>query len=497
MQPPPPPTLSPSHQRIRRWLPLWALVIVLSSLSTTYFQRDIWTDEAFSISYTFHPQLQAVLEDIRKNEETPPIYFIALWLWARYLGHEVVTLRILSFLFGALAAVGFSLLARRWLPPVAALLATTFFAGAPLLLLYMGEARAYTLTVLVALFCIAAFEYLLAQPDHPLALVLYTLSGVMLFLTSYFGIALLAAHNLIWIARLRQQAHWQRRLIQWIGIEGGSVLLIAAWVPSLLYQQQIAPAVTVDWSNGVADYYWFALSVLLGAPPAGWLRIIWLLIGTLTWAFTSVALLRSRSLDGGLTLRTFGIPALTLTLFVLVLQVTAPRYLLILLPGTALAIATGYCAIKQVRPRLAHLLLTVLLLCVIGYQLVSGVQRTYVNGWAELTNRVAQAANPTSDVVLLHPPWDVRVFQYYYHGPTLPLLGAANYDDFYAFEDHHMRTTWTLAEALPVTQAYQRVWVFYNQSSHQVPKLPLPYRQLQHWQRGRLELFLYQVDAAP
>src|SRR5260370_658805 len=112
-------------QLFHRHLPLCCvmLMVALSLMSYSLFQRDLWTDEAFSASYTQHPSISTVLEDVRKNEETPPVYFIVLWLRSRVVGHSEVALRVLSLLFGIGAVAVFAVLARRWLAPAEALLA--------------------------------------------------------------------------------------------------------------------------------------------------------------------------------------------------------------------------------------------------------------------------------------------------------------------------------------------------------------------------------------
>jgi hypothetical protein len=76
------------------------------------------------------------------------------------------------------------------------------------------------------------------------------------------------------------------------------------------------------------------------------------------------------------------------------------------------------------------------------------------------------------------------------------LFGVHDYDAFY-YDDrsHDLRTTWTSAQALAATRGSQRVWVFYDQMFHTVPRLQLGYTELGHWKYDRLELFLYEVPA--
>jgi hypothetical protein len=128
------------------------------------------------------------------------------------------------------------------------------------------------------------------------------------------------------------------------------------------------------------------------------------------------------------------------------------------------------------------------------YRAAGTIDPNPIKPWSELASEVERQADPARDAVLFHPPWDQRIFEYYYHGPPLPMLGAHHYDDFYDQDkSHDIRTTWTSEQALAATHGYRRIWIFYDQMFHTVPPLKLPYVEVGHWQSDRLELFLYEV----
>jgi 4-amino-4-deoxy-L-arabinose transferase-like glycosyltransferase len=458
-------------------------------------KRDIWTDEAFTVSYTAHPNLSLLLDDVRKNEETPPIAFVLSWAWAGVVGHSEVALRAFAVFWGVLAALLFAGFAQRWLPSKDAAIAATVLALAPLLASYLIEARGYTLTLFFAIACMAVFEQLYRQPERGRFYMLYAPLAAALFLTSYFGVALLLAHNLIWLALLfRSRAQWRRRFFSWCGVQVFICAVVLLWLPGLLYQMKVAPAVTSAWALGLLDYYILALSLLLNVPPhSAWLPL-WIALALAGTGLMFIALLRARGQDEGLVVRTFWVPALVLTLLIIWMRVVAPRYLLILLPGGALAVAQGARELRRAWPRLGVMLIALFLVSMLVYRLPDTLNTEPRKPWSALVREVEQHADPTQDVVLFHPPWDQRVFEYYYHGPALPLLGVHDYDTFY-YEDrsHDLRTTWTSAQALAATRGYRRVWVFYDQMFHTVPRLQLGYTELGHWKNDRLELFLYEA----
>src|SRR6266542_1630807 len=87
----------------RRYLPLWCVLLLLAMTPWNTFGRDLDVDEVFTVSYTAHPTPALVLDDVRKNEETPPLYFLLTWCWAQLFGGGAVAIRTFSLLCGLLA----------------------------------------------------------------------------------------------------------------------------------------------------------------------------------------------------------------------------------------------------------------------------------------------------------------------------------------------------------------------------------------------------------
>lgn len=483
--------------RLSPYLAIWcvAAMLALTAIAYPVLQRDLWTDEAFSASYTQHSSVGALLDDVRKNEETPPGYFLALWLWSRLAGQGELALRAFSLLCGLVAAGLFAELARRWLAPAAAAVAAAVFALSPVLARYLVEVRGYTLLLLLALLCIVAFERLYREPTRTAALAAYTLAAAALFLTTYFGAALILAHNLIWLAMLlRRPDGWPRRLIGWCAAQIGIALLIAPWLPSLLYQIKVAPAVSPF--EGAQPIHYLLLLLMMPmhtAPGTAWSGL-WLLLALAGWALLAIGAWRAEGAERGLLLRTLGVPALTLLGLILWMQAVGPRYLMTLLPGVALAIGLGGAALWRRAPRLAAPALYAGLAALLVYRLSGASAPAADRPWSALVPQLAAQVDPASDVVLLHPPYEQRTFAYYYRGPALQLAGANDYDDFYYAQGHVLRTAWSLADAVQAARGGRRIWVFYNPLLG-APRLDLPYRQAGHWSAGALELALYEVQA--
>jgi hypothetical protein len=195
---------------------------------------------------------------------------------------------------------------------------------------------------------------------------------------------------------------------------------------------------------------------------------------------------------GGLSLRLLVVPALVLAALLVALHALQPRYAIILLPGLALMAGMGFGRLQRRWPR-AALVLAALLFGSLGLLRVGNALGSIRHSWPIVGNTISEYADPAGDSVLVAPPWDVRVLEYYYHGPALPMLGAHHYDDFYAHGGHSFEWSWTNAEAVAVTRGYRRVWYVGNLQSVNAQRMQLPYPMLGHWRDGYLELILYEV----
>ncbi len=492
--------LAPRHWGWNKWrltFPLVYCCIALVFISWKDMQRDLWTDEAFTASYTAHNTVSEVLEDVRKNEETPPLYFVLIWAWTKLIGDSEFSLRSFSLACGLLSVGMFSLLARSWLREAQAHLAAFVFATAPLLSTYMVEARGYTLTLLLSLCCIITFEKIYGQTPSIAAWAGYAVSSACLLLTSYFGIVLIIAHNFVWGFRIwMKRSYHVRDICPWLVVQlcVGSIMLL--WFPQLIYQVQIGRVVTSTWTTSGLDYFWLIFSVLMGPRPQSVPAFIgWMIVAGLTTELILLSLVRAQQPYQSRLLRVVGVPALVLIGLILWSKATEVRYFMVLLPGAAFGVAIGWTTLSQRRPWIRPLLAGLIVMGIVGYKVPKVFQPEPPKAWPEITRQFEHQVDPSRDIVLFHPPWGQRIFEYYYMGPQVQLIGAHNYDDFYVYQEHHLRTTWTSKEAVEETRNGDRIWIFFDQTTHQVPKLSLPYTLRQHTKAGNLELFLYENES--
>ncbi len=107
-------------------------------------------DEAVTVARILHPSLFDTLSAVPGSESTPPLYYLAAWLWSRPFGTGEVGLRSFSALAGtASIAVVYMGAVALPLPRRAGLIAAAMVAVSPVLIWFSQDARAYALVFLL------------------------------------------------------------------------------------------------------------------------------------------------------------------------------------------------------------------------------------------------------------------------------------------------------------------------------------------------------------
>ncbi len=191
---------------IATWWPLAALVVLAALLRlSTLDLQSFWYDEAYVPVHTLHASLVATLRSVEHRENTPPLWYVLIWVWSRIFGTGMLALRLPSALAGIATVpmawgIGQQLAGRRAAIATAALVATN-----PLLVWYSQEARAYGLFVLMA--ALAMWCWLRADADPTRGrLTAFAASGAAALATHYFAVFLLAPMCL-WLLRPRRSGH--------------------------------------------------------------------------------------------------------------------------------------------------------------------------------------------------------------------------------------------------------------------------------------------------
>lgn len=176
---------------------LAALIALSATLRfATLGIQSLDSDEAFTADIA-RASFGGALSQIPQTESTPPLYYVAVWLWSRLFGTSEIALRSLSALAGTAAvaviyAIGTTLHSRR-----AGLVAAAFATVSPLLVWYSQEARAYMLFMLLSAISFWAFARALREPRW---LIAWALASAAALATHYYA-AVTVVPEAIWLLR--------------------------------------------------------------------------------------------------------------------------------------------------------------------------------------------------------------------------------------------------------------------------------------------------------
>src|SRR5947209_4566385 len=97
--------------------PVAALTLAAAALRfATLSVQSLWKDEAVTVVRILKPSLGATLATIPHSEATPPLYYLAAWVWTRLFGTSEAGIRSFSALLGAALVPVVYLAARPFLP---------------------------------------------------------------------------------------------------------------------------------------------------------------------------------------------------------------------------------------------------------------------------------------------------------------------------------------------------------------------------------------------
>jgi 4-amino-4-deoxy-L-arabinose transferase-like glycosyltransferase len=196
----PVPAAALSRERVARWWPLAALIVLAAVLRlATLDEQSFWYDEAFTPVHVLHSGLGATLRAVVHHENTPPLWYLIAWADARLFGDGAFALRLPSAIAGILTVPVVWAIAERLAGRRAAMIAAALVTVNPLFVWYSQEARAYGLFVLTSALAMLCFVRALDEPTRG-RLAAFALAGALALLSHYFAVFLLVP-MVLWLLR--------------------------------------------------------------------------------------------------------------------------------------------------------------------------------------------------------------------------------------------------------------------------------------------------------
>lgn len=236
------------------------IAILLLAAALRFYQLDgqsFWNDEGNSVRLA--QRSLALVTAGAAGDIHPPGYYYLLWAWMRLFGDSEFAARSLSAVLGLLLVAVTYALGRRLDRPALGLAAAFLAAISPFQVYYSQEARMYILVALVGAsatyFFVRTMDWEAGKlageeigkrenwetpktsvpsanlPVYQFAYVLLTAAG---FYTHYSYPIIIVVHNAVfglWLLLTWRRGHVGARLLRWVAVQLGALLLFAPWLP--------------------------------------------------------------------------------------------------------------------------------------------------------------------------------------------------------------------------------------------------------------------------
>ena len=259
----------------RPWLLVGAFSLLALGLRLL-LARGIWVDEAISI-HQAHMPLGAMLQDLRRTDNHPPLYFLLLWGAVRVGGYSELAVRAPSIIAGTALIPALYLAGRDLFDRRTGLVAAALGACAPLLVWYSQEARMYALFMLLATLAVWA-QVGVIRDGRARWWVAYAALTIGLLYTHYFSAIPVGIQQLAFAA------------VAWRRAENGEPvrpLLIGCaltWLAVTLALLPLAPFVAQQVAHDQVAGTGFAEAPGAAGAPAGSAASSYALLTNLVWA---------------------------------------------------------------------------------------------------------------------------------------------------------------------------------------------------------------------
>ena len=165
-------------------------------------KNELWLDEAYC-ALTANKGPVSIVQEL-KTDNTPPLYYLLLYLWIKVAGEDEVALRALSVAFGVAAVFLIYYLGRKNFTPQVGLWAALILAINPLHIYYSQETRMYApLVFFIILFL--SFMLLLLKEAKISYWTGFIISGTLALYTSYAAFFFLPVALLFFLFRPKRQ----------------------------------------------------------------------------------------------------------------------------------------------------------------------------------------------------------------------------------------------------------------------------------------------------
>ncbi len=217
---------------------LLALVLRLYGLEN----RALWTDESYSVSFTFYP----ITDLFYHRYLNRPIYFVFLKLWSIFFGTGEFFLRLPSVLFGVISVWAIYKLGRLIFNKKVALWAAFLLALSPFHIYWSQEVRNYTFVIFLAIINMFYFIRLL-KFDRKRDYIAYTFVTIILIYSHPMTLYLIPVQHIFAFfslsrKRLKKWLKWWAIIFIFLAVLIGICLATVGSHTFIRFNQRLTPS---------------------------------------------------------------------------------------------------------------------------------------------------------------------------------------------------------------------------------------------------------------
>ncbi len=446
------------------WIGL-IVTVLIGALLRIYGLGDesIWIDEGQTVAHATKSLSEIVKYCAR--DVHPPLYLFLIHFWTAIFGTSEFSLRMPSALFGIGTLILTFFFTKRLINIRTALLATLFMAISYMGISFSQEARSYAMLLLAIILSYHALLSYLEEKKLRYA-IYYILSLSFILYVHYFAVFIILSHQLYFIYRLiREPGNRNKRIISWIGINIGALIIYSPWIYFLINQvlQKLGGKGPGSWVAKPDIYVLYRTFVQLAGGKLPLLIVAISLVGFIITALiwrsneTDREEGKYRAIDIYMLiffwfLATIPVP---FVLSWIITPIYVERYGIQFLPGFCIFLAYLF---TRFRPKvIARVLLTLFIITsIIGlYYYYTTLDKEQ---WRDVAAYIKKRAKPNQAIVL-SAPWIYEPFVYYFGKTQKPrIIQAFEYVDIMA-ETHNYDEVW-------LVQAHE----FFSDPEGKVPK---------------------------
>lgn len=386
-------------------------------------QPDYWSDEAYSLYHLRSGTLSGLFQSLSRNEETPPVYFLALVAWT-VTGRTEFYVRALSALLGTVAVAGVIRLGRTLGEINMGCVAGGLLATSYLAVILSRQARAYALGMVLVVAVIALTFKLIAENKWR-HVGLWVLASALCISTNYLTGVIVAASwlSVLVFGRLSTQN------IKRLTVMAAGVSLVGLGLLPLLLAQTAWSAPTLMWIPPPS--FRLVIQTLdeftVGAELRGWPRSAVLMIVpalSIVVVLGAYWIIKRRIAYSAILIILF-MPLALIYLVSFRQPIFLPRYTFAVLPALCLVLAA---ALKLAPARMQWVMASV-----VGLGLLSSSLLPYPFAeripWSAVAAQLKAQAQ-SNDGLIFSPLYNRLPFELKYDGPDLKVIGVQDYADY-------------------------------------------------------------------